>query len=885
MNFARKLKEEILPKVQKPGQYLALEEAAHKKTWSQAKSKLALIYPDLYELGMANFGIKVLYNIINQHPDYLCDRAYCVMPDMEKLLEEHSIKLWGWESLKPLSDFDFLGFSLAYELCYPNILTILNLAGLKFYSKDRDNNSPLIFAGGPAVFNPEPSADFFDFYIIGDGEELIIEIQDTLIACKFNRQETLKALSKLQGIYVPSFYRTSIESNFIPIPILDAPYPINKRITQKIDKYNDAIFGPVPLVEVVQDKQILEIRRGCDRGCRFCQVGYTYLPVRERSPEDLLELSKQSVTKTGYENFTLLSLSASDYTCLIEAAKAINDEHSGKGIALSMPSQRADRFNLELANELSLARKSGMTFAPEAGSERLRRIINKGLSQEEIHNAIKNSYQSGWSHIKLYFMIGLPFETDEDLDGILDILTWSVNMSKQVRKINPELALKNIHITCTISTFVPKSFTPFQWYAQVSTEEFLRKQNYLRNGIKERFLGSYVKLNCTDPNIALIEAVLSRGDRRWSKVIESLWLKGSRLGSWSENFEIDIWRKAALDFDLDLEKEASCPREPGSKQVWDILSIGFTEKFLLDEWLKASQEAETEPCTENKCHACGVCFNLGVSNLVSKNLSHANPFVTEIDRSKTQTICASDKPEKILTQNGPTIVVKNTKSVQKLRLKISKLGDLRFISHLDFQRLVERSLRKTNLPIVHSTGYNQRMKITWGTALPLFVESEGEYIEIDLAEFCDNLENLKKILNQELPEQARILEVVSVSPSSKLSISDVLETVYIASLNVVSSGFSISGISDKPGLISQIKDSVLDLMSQEELIVERVSKGKQKFLNIRTEIISIKFLSDFVLELTLRKTQRADDVLKLILPGALWNLRKTSQKFAAEFVA
>jgi len=896
------LQENILDKVQKPGQYLGLEWGAHAKDWDSAKVRMALIYPDLYELGMSNFGLKILYNIVNSHPDFLCDRSYAPMPDMEEQMRKHNLPLWGWESYKPLGDFDLVGISLAYELCYTNVFTILDLAKIPFYAKDR-TNQPLIFAGGPAVFNPEPMANFFDFYIIGDGEDLMIEIPELIKTLRqanpsVTRDEILLALANLQGIYVPKFYDPDPLSGLMPKPNrVDVPFPILKRITKNLDDYNQPVSGPVPLLQAVQDKQVLEIRRGCDRGCRFCQVGYTYLPVRERSPEELLELSYKSIQNSGYDDFTLLSLSASDYTCLTEAAKAINNAHRENGIGLSMPSQRVDRFDVELADEITGARKSGMTFAPEAGTERLRRIINKGLTQDHIYNTIKGSYQKGWAHIKLYFMIGLPFEQDEDLDGILDILTWSINMSRELKKQNPQVYKRPLNITCTISTFVPKTFTGFQWFQQCSQSEFKRKQKYLLDGLYQRRLVNFVKLNCTEPEIALIESVLSRGDRAWGEVVKSIWQKGSRFDSWSENFNITRWTEASAEHGLDLEQEASKYREPGELNCWDHLSCGFTKNFLLDEWNNAVLEKETIPCTENKCHACGVCFNLDVKNVVTRDLSDNNPFVIEIDKQKRQQACAGlfetlSKQESLSAETSPpkpaedkqlsalvsqpTVVVRNTISQQKLRLKISKLDDLRFIGHLDFQRMVERALRRSGLAVLHSKGYNQRLKMTWGPALPLFIESNGEYIEIELAERQADLENLKNILNQELPNQARILEVTEILPDDRSSISNVLETHYLAKL-----------ISTKEAQASSTDHELLEVVIDGELInrflardqinVTRLSKDKEKIVDIKPQIVVIKKIDDQVLELNLRGSQRVSEVLESFLSGSKWKIKKVSQ--------
>lgn len=872
MSLQKLIQEELLPQVNKPGQYIGSEWGAYNKAWDSAKSRITIIYPDLYELGMSNYGIKILYKIVNEHPDYLCDRAYAPMLDMDRLLRDKNIPLWAWESHKPLKDFDMLGFSLGYELCYTNVLNILELSHIPIRSKDRDYNDPLIFAGGPSVHNPEPMADFFDFYLIGDGEELIIEIQDSLLKSRSdgkNREEILLDLAQIQGVYVPRFYKPNPHLDYFPEPENDrVPKKVKKRIAQ-LNDLNQVTNAFLPNVSAVQDKQILEIRRGCDRGCRFCQVGYAYLPVRERSPEDLLRLSKEAISNTGYDDYTLLSLSASDYTCLSEAAKALNKTHSGNGVSASMPSQRADRFDLGLAEELAEVRKSGMTFAPEAGSERMRKIINKGLSEEEIYKAIEGSYRAGWAKIKLYFMIGLPFEEDEDLDSILDILSWSVNMARQVRKSDPQKYKRQINITCTISTFVPKTFTAFQWFPQCSQDEFKRKQNYLTQGLKERHLERFVKLNHTDSEIALLEAVMSRGDRRWGDVIEEVWKNGSKMDAWSEYMDIEKWKVAAAKFDLDLESEASRERlSPDFQSLkksplnsWDILDLGFTDEFFIREWKQACEALETSPCTESKCHACGVCFNLDSQNLVTIDKSDNNPFVSEIDKEKRKSSCAN------LSQisNSPFSKTLATETAMYLRLVITKKDDLRFIGHLDFQRLIERAFRRSGLPFVYTQGFNQRMKLRFGPPLPLFVSSEWEYLEVELAEFYEDLDKLKDLLNNNLPKQARIKTVELVSPENESSVSDVLETVYLAS----SSDYKINE--------SRLKS----FLSQDTIEIEKLTKGKTKIKNIRNEIVDIVLDDSQILRLRLKSSQRPDEVLHSLAPDSKsWKITKLSQILA-----
>lgn len=924
------LRNELLPQVQKPGQYLGTEWGAFNKDWDSAKSRMALIYPDLYELGMSNFGLKILYNIVNNHPDYLCDRAYAPMRDMEDLLKERDLPLWGWESFKPLGDFDMIGFSFGYELCYTNVLTMFDLCQIPFESKDRTMDHPLCFAGGPATFNPEPMADFLDFYLIGDGEELIIEIQDVYLKARdsgLDRQGILLELSKIQGVYVPSLYAPDEAENYLPKPVKDlALSQVRKRVAE-LNDLNQPTIGPVPTISAVQDKQTMEIRRGCDRGCRFCQPGYIYLPVRERSPEELLNLSTEALANTGYQDYSLLSLSASDYTCLTDAARAMNDAHSPDGISLSMPSQRADRFNVELASEIQKVRKSGVTLAPEAGTERMRRIVNKGLRQEEIYTAIRNVYNEGWDHVKLYFMIGLPFEEDEDLDGILDILSWSINMAKQARaqereelkeqirndeslseeekksKFSRLVNLKyprELRVTCTISTFVPKSFTPFQWFPQCSTEEFARKQKYLQDGLRERGIARNIKLNCTEPDLAIIESVLSRADRRWGKVIKSVWDSGCRLDAWSENFKLEKWDAAAKLNGLDIYEEVSKDRPVGSKQPWDVLDIGFTDKFLIDEWKLAEEESETPACTENSCHACGVCFNLDVKNVVTENRSDKNPFVIEIDKERRQTACASlaskegensalsgesqgltALPEEELSdkqlpaEQSPAlkeeVSILPHSIVEIARLVISKTGDLRFIGHLDFQNLIIRALRRAKIPVVYTSGFNQHMKIRFSNPLPLFVESEWEYLEIELACELGDPENFKDILERELPKQVRIKSVDLRSTDDKSSINEVLEAEY-----------HVNSLGDKPISQQEIDEFLaLDTIEIKKSIKSKNRKTqKLKTKNIRNSILAIELISPKEMKIRLKSTQRADEVLRSFRTDESFRISKSFQRLA-----
>ena len=790
----------LLLKVQKPAQYLGIEwghllentsknrkDVLNKlKKWEEAAVRTTLIYPDIYELGMSNFGTKILYEIINSYSEYLCDRAYAPMSDMEELLRKENIPLWGWETFKPLSCFDLLGISLSYELSYTNVLNMLELSGIGLRTSDRKEIFPLVFAGGPAVFNPEPMADFIDFFIIGDGEEVIVEILELVKNFKNknnltnlnSKDENLKTnllleLAQIEGIYVPNFYEADPDENYLPKPKMfngnkiNVPEKISKRMVG-LTRSNQPTKGPIPYLASVQDRQVLEIRRGCDRGCRFCQPGYVYLPVRERTPEELMKLSTEALKNTGYDEYSFLSLSASDYTCLHEAAVTLNNTHASKGISLSMPSQRADRFDMDIANELNTVRKSGITLAPEAGTERLRAVINKGLKEHEIKRAIENVYSSGFHHVKLYFMIGLPTETYEDLDGIIELLRWAYNLFKIKNK-------KPLDITCTISTFVPKAFTPFQWFSQNTQEEFRAKISYLKSKVREYRLRT-VKLNYTDPKIALLEAVLSRGDRRMSELVYRAYKRGAKFDAWDDRLNIGIWNEAGNDLGIDLNHEAIKHREVGSVCPWYVIDSGLLDKFLIDEFNKAISVNETPACTENKCHACGVCFELDVFNEVTVDKSEKNKFVKVINSDEANKSRNDFVTNPNADKNEPRFKLP-VKSVQKIEIVHTKKSDLKFISHLDLQRVFERAMRRANIPFAFTEGFNPRPKMQWLMPLPLFYESGYEMMHLELSEEVNDSE-LQIMLNTQLPPEMYVKSVKTVNFDQNLALPENVKVLY-----------------------------------------------------------------------------------------------------------
>ncbi|MBZ0187187.1 MAG: TIGR03960 family B12-binding radical SAM protein, partial [Candidatus Obscuribacterales bacterium] len=625
--FSQELFEELLEQVVRPGQYLGNEWSARRKDFDSARVRLLLSFPDVYELGMSNFGLKILYQIVNEIDGYMVDRTYAPASDMEALMRERSIALWSWESRVRADAFELVGFSLQYELTYTNVLNMLDLAGIEILSANRKNVFPLTFGGGPSTVNPEPMAAFMDFFIVGDGEQTLPEVMRVID--KFKRENhqgdceklrlrlLLELASRVPGVYVPAFYdlkendqkATPVSRERLTELLGEEPEAgIEAKIPERVHRQvaplnaaNQPTNSMVSYLSLVHDREVLEVRRGCDRGCRFCQPGYTFLPVRERSALEILDLSKKALETSGHQEYSMLSLCVSDYTSLHDTVRALNREHSAKRSSLSFPSQRADRMNLDLAEELKAVRKSGMTLAPEAGTERMRAVINKGLNQKQIITAIESAYASGWNSVKLYFMCCLPTERDEDLEGIIDLLKEATLKCREIRKASPDEHNRAIEFTCTISNFIAKPFTPFQWFGQVTRRETRRKHQVLRDALRAANLKN-VTLNVTDPEISLLEVVISRGGRELSDLIQRAWIKGAIFDAWDDRFRCEIWHQAAEELGMSLEQIGSCDRVVGSTQPWEVVHIGLNNWWLVKEWEKALAVEETANCTDNVCH-------------------------------------------------------------------------------------------------------------------------------------------------------------------------------------------------------------------------------------------------------------------------------------------
>ncbi len=729
--------------VEKPARYLGGEMGSRPK--ESPELRFALAFPDVYEVGMSHLGFQILYNVLNG-PEWLAaERVYAPWPDREAQLRASGAPLSTLESGTPLAAVGIIGFTLQYELSYTNILNMLELSGIPLLAAERDERWPLILAGGPCAYNPEPLADFVDAVLLGDGEEAVLEIAERYKAWKVEgggKRRLLESLAEIPGVYVPSLFQVSYNADgtIRSITPLKAGYDrVRRRFLADLESAPYPTEPVVPLLKTVHDRVSMEVGRGCTRGCRFCQAGYIYRPVRERSPERILNAIDDALANTGYDEVSLLSLATGDYGCLTPLLRELMTRYAESKVAVSLPSVRVGTLTEELVEEVKRVRKTGFTLAPEAGSERLRRIINKGISEEDLLKDALAAYSAGWRLIKLYFMIGLPGETEEDLAALVELarqVKWQGRQSGRGGEVN-----------VSVSTFVPKPHTPFQWEPQIGYEETLGRQEFLRDALKRR------KLNFKwhDAPLSVMEGVFARGDRRLGQVLVEAIRRGCRFDGWGEHFNFAAWQAAFAAVGIDPRWYLR-RRETDEVLPWDHLDSGVTREFLLRERERALSGEPTPDCRNSACTGCGVCD------------------FKEI-RMRVQPRDATVPPHSQGGLEGSAA----TEGVDRVRIRFTKTGTTRFLSHLELINLFSRAVSRAGIPIRFSQGFHPHPKFSFATALSVGVESLAEYLDMEVAPGF-GAEAVRSRLNQALPRGMTVLEAWSVPPKAP-SLSVIMERV------------------------------------------------------------------------------------------------------------
>lgn len=798
----------ILKSVSKPGRYCGGEYGEIVKDKSAVKARFAFCFPDSYEIGMSNLGVRILYGVLNEDDRVWCERAYDPWVDMQEAMKQNGIPLCAQESGDPLSAFDFVGFTLQYEMCYTNVLNMLELAHIPLETKDRGENDPIIIGGGPCSYNPEPLADFFDLFDIGEGEELLPAIVDLYIRMKedgsYTREGFLhEAVRSIPGVYVPAFYDVTYHDDGTIAAITprfsDIPRSVQKQIIKDLDKtyYPDKVV--LPYIETVHDRIMLEVYRGCIRGCRFCQAGMIYRPVREKTPEVLNRQAKALYDSTGYEEISLSSLSISDYTQLEPLCEKLLSWTDDNMVSLSLPSLRADSFSKELMDRIDSVRSSSLTFAPEAGTQRLRDVINKNVREEDVLRSVNVAFDAGKNAVKLYFMNGLPTETEEDLLGIAELASKVVDAFYQNPNHNRS---RKVQVTVSVACFVPKPFTPFQWEAQDTIERLAEKQEFLKQAITNR----HVHYQYHDAKVSRVEAILAKGDRRLCRVIKLASEKGFRFDAWTEYFDYDRWMELFAEAGLDPSFYANRKIDPDEILPWDVIDCGVSKEFFKREREKAYQGITTPNCRE-KCSACG-----------ANKLGGVRAVCPGCDKGDTP-------KEEPLPAPVPSPWEK-IEPFRTYRIKFRKVGSLQYISHLDLQRTLLRVLVRAKIPVWYTQGFNPHPKIIFGLPLSVGTESLTEFIDLRVDRDIPP-DEIKERLNRELTDEMQVSEVYE-SPTP-------FREIAYASYEIV---LNLKNPSDA------LADDLKKLFTKGPLFVTKKTKSGEKQIDLVPLVKKIDVVSD-----------------------------------------
>ncbi len=798
--------QDLLAFVEQPSRYLGTEINTIHKDPKDIRLFFALAFPDLYEIGTSHFGLQILYSILNGRKEIAAERVFAPALDMEARLRENGVPLSSLESGKPLVRFDIIGFSLLYELNYTNILTMLDLSGLPFLASERDGTMPMVVAGGPCACNPEPVAAFFDAIVVGDGEQAILEMADAWLSWKETKNGTranlLDLWSKIEGVYVPSLFESPRNFASPPVP----RFPDYSRVKRAIaPDLNDAPFPIAPIVPYgrpVHDRLRLEIARGCTRGCRFCQAGVIYRPVRERSPEILLAQAKKSLAATGYEDISLLSLSTGDYGCISGLMQQLSASYESRRVAISFPSFRAGTLTPELMSLIKRIRKTGFTIAPEAGSQRLRDVINKNITDQEIIDTVDNAFKLGWQVIKLYFMIGLPTETDADIASI-------IRMVKELSKIKPKGRKGKINVS--IGVFVPKPWTPFQWAPQIAVDDAWDRIHEL----KDRLRSPMLQVKWQRPEVSLIEGLFSRGDRRMSNLLIAAWKSGCRFDGWTDSFRYDLWKDAIQKEGVDVHEVLFREKDPYAPAPWDHIDMRISRDFLVSEREKALTGTLTEDCRNGNCEGCSCCDFETIKPVCFSEFSFAG---------------GSEPPAPETSKYGK-------QDERTLMLTFSKMGRAKYFGHLEMVNIFIRAIRRAGIPVAYSEGFHPAPKIAFQDPLPVGMESRTEFCFLTVTHDISIAQAVHHV-NLQLPEGIVLLDGKPAPPKSRRKPTTTVE--YDIRLN--------------DPLFQP--DSLRVFQESEQFqYVKTNAKGKVRTIDLKKAVVSIGIETPNVLKLTLTSEQ------------------------------
>jgi radical SAM family uncharacterized protein/radical SAM-linked protein len=770
---------ELLLAVEKPSRYTGGELNAVRKGFNDCRLHFALAFPDAYEVGMSHLGLQILYTILNGMPEVVCERCYAPFPDMERELRRRSLPLRSLESQQPLVNFDIIGFSFQYELSYTNVLLMLELGGIPLHREERNEDHPLIIAGGPSAFNPGPMAPFIDAFVIGEGEEAIAEIAASVLAVRSRggkRPEQIESLAEIKGVYVPGIHLHGER--------------IIKRTVADLDAWRVPLCPIVPLMKTIHDRVTLEIARGCTRGCRFCQAGMVWRPVRERTPLVLEELAEAMLQATGHDEISLLSLSSGDYTLIEPLLKTLIDRYYSGRVALALPSLRVETLTPKLIEAIRSVRKTSFTLAPEAGTQRLRDIINKGNTEDELITTTTRVFEAGWKAVKLYFMLGLPGEQTEDLEGIVDLAQKTLRTAKNRGQV-----------TISLSTFVPKPHTPFQWQRQIGIEETTSRQDFFRRHLKSR----NITVKWHDARMSLLEGILSRGGEETGALIEKAFRLGCRFDGWSDRFRFDLWDEAMKQTGID--PEVYLRERPFAEMLpWNSIESGVSSEFLIDEAKKAEAGKPTPDCRKEACNSCGVCDHRTIRMMTAPVDSPVGTFFSAYTAREMD-----GRVEK------------------SLRIRFIKTGQARFLSHLELSSSLTRAMSIGGFHFVYSSGYHPHPKISFAGATSVGMESQGEFMDIRIFDPLGPLDPLIVRINAALPEGVVITAISELAPQAH-------------SLAALVTGFSYDLILPEEtddAELTRIETAIGTFLETESFKIMREAGGKSTVKEIRPFVASL----------------------------------------------